>query len=266
MGMTNDAASIFKRKTYTNFSFTNAGQIALFGTVILVTVDVSMGAGRHVDTLPGDVVSSLGLIGNMVLSLSILAAVWSKTSFALSLLRLMTGWPRILLWTVIVTTNIFMGANALFVWFRCAPAQKTWISNLEGTCWAPSIFPIISIIVGGKKIQPQSWPGALSANNLLPGYSALTDFILAFLPWKLVWALQMKSSEKFGVALAMSMGVLYVQLSYFTLKVYSNRRVTAPAQLQLSRQLKPRHSPMVISHVSCDPVHCTVFSSNVGNR
>jgi hypothetical protein len=34
------------------------------------------------------------------------------------------------------------------------------------------------------------------------------DFILAFLPWKIVWGLQMKKKEKFGVALAMSMGVL----------------------------------------------------------
>jgi len=34
------------------------------------------------------------------------------------------------------------------------------------------------------------------------------DFVLAFLPWPLVWSLQMQRREKIGVAVAMSMGVL----------------------------------------------------------
>lgn len=40
------------------------------------------------------------------------------------------------------------------------------------------------------------------------GYSAVTDFVLALLPWKVVWKLQMKRKERFGVAIAMSLGVL----------------------------------------------------------
>jgi len=40
------------------------------------------------------------------------------------------------------------------------------------------------------------------------GYSAATDFALALLPWKIIWNLQMEGREKFGVAVAMSMGVL----------------------------------------------------------
>jgi len=34
------------------------------------------------------------------------------------------------------------------------------------------------------------------------------DFILAALPWKLVWTLKMKGREKIGVALALSLGIL----------------------------------------------------------
>ena len=41
-------------------------------------------------------------------------------------------------------------------------------------------------------------------------YSAAMDLTLALLPWTLVWKLQMKPAEKVGVAIAMSMGVLYV--------------------------------------------------------
>lgn len=54
----------------------------------------------------------------------------------------------------------------------------------------------------------------LAANGKLTshfaGYSALMDFVLALLPWKIVWNLQMKKKEKFGVATAMSLGVVYV--------------------------------------------------------
>jgi hypothetical protein len=38
-------------------------------------------------------------------------------------------------------------------------------------------------------------------------YSALMDLTLAFLPWKLIWGLQMKRKEKIGVAVAMSCGI-----------------------------------------------------------
>ena len=51
-------------------------------------------------------------------------------------------------------------------------------------------------------------------------YSAAMDLALALLPWTLVWKLQMKPAEKIGVAVAMSMGVLYVE--YPSLAYYPN--------------------------------------------
>ena len=36
------------------------------------------------------------------------------------------------------------------------------------------------------------------------------DFVLALLPWPIVWGLTMRRTEKIGVAVAMSMGVLSV--------------------------------------------------------
>lgn len=40
------------------------------------------------------------------------------------------------------------------------------------------------------------------------GYSGVMDLVLAILPWNIIMSLQMKTKEKIGVALAMSMGVL----------------------------------------------------------
>ncbi len=34
------------------------------------------------------------------------------------------------------------------------------------------------------------------------------DFVLAILPWKILWGLTMERAEKLGVLFAMSMGVL----------------------------------------------------------
>lgn len=34
------------------------------------------------------------------------------------------------------------------------------------------------------------------------------DILLALLPWRMIWKLQMKKKEKVAIALAMSMGVL----------------------------------------------------------
>jgi hypothetical protein len=39
-------------------------------------------------------------------------------------------------------------------------------------------------------------------------YSGCMDILLALLPWKMIWKLQMRKKEKFGIALAMSMGIL----------------------------------------------------------
>lgn len=36
------------------------------------------------------------------------------------------------------------------------------------------------------------------------------DVVLAFLPWKWIWSLQMSTKEKAGVLIAMTMGVLSV--------------------------------------------------------
>lgn len=40
------------------------------------------------------------------------------------------------------------------------------------------------------------------------GWSAIMDISLAMIPWKIVWNLQMRSAEKIGLGVAMSLGVL----------------------------------------------------------
>ncbi len=69
------------------------------------------------------------------------------------------------------------------------------------------------------------------------GYSGIMDFVLALLPWKVIWKLQMKRKEKVGIALAMSMGVLYVASRWTICDGLANGRLCPVlGQPQLSRQ------------------------------
>jgi len=65
------------------------------------------------------------------------------------------------------------------------------------------------------------------------------DITLALLPWTLIWKLQMKKKEKAGVAIAMSMGILYVPSNHLLvlgklcrLTVLSQRRCHSTHQDQ----------------------------------
>jgi len=119
-------------------------------SIVLVTLSVGKGLGKHVYNVPPENMSSMGLMGNFTGTFSILAAVWSKTSFALTLLRLMSGRMRILLWVIIATINIFMGLNAIFMWVRCSPPSKVWEPFGPGTCWEENVYPSYGMFAAGR--------------------------------------------------------------------------------------------------------------------
>jgi hypothetical protein len=121
----------------------------------------------------------------------IIGCVLSKTSFAITLLRTVTRvWMKALLWFIIITMNAIMWLCAVCYLAQCKPAAALWNTKLMATakCWPTFIFENIALTAGA--------------------YSGCMDFILALLPWAVLWKLQMKKREKFGIAVAMSLGVL----------------------------------------------------------
>lgn len=177
----------------------------------MTTSSVPLGLGRHVEDVPLENLGQIGLRGNINGTFSIIAAALSKTSFALTLLRLMgkEKWARNFLWFAMISMNVFMFANALFQWIKCWPVSKTWNPSEPGTCWPAGIQTRYGLFAGGKGWCSDSQvTETLTDRQFLSGYSALIDIVLAFLPWKLVWSLQMKMKEKIGVAVAMSLGLL----------------------------------------------------------
>jgi len=148
-----------------------------------------MGFGHHFTVLDPTSIPTIMYWVGIGGSPTIIAVELSKSSFALTLVKLFKGSRiRWFLWFAIVTICLFMTMSFVVMYARCTPVKRNWDITIEGTCWDNDAVTAFSMFAAG--------------------YSALMDFVLALLPWKLVKNLQMKRREKIGVALAMSMGVL----------------------------------------------------------
>jgi len=140
-----------------------------------------------------DDINTIATLGLCSATLAITAQSWSKTSFAVTLLRIapLEGrlrWLRRFLWFAIASMNVLFGLRALFLWVGCQPLEKAWRPRVRGRCWDPEVDVVLGI--------------AISA------YSGVMDVVLTFIPWIIILPLNMKPREKWGCVIAMSMGIL----------------------------------------------------------
>lgn len=71
---------------------------------------------------------------------------------------------------------------------KCTPFEKVYNSKVPGTCWDKNKLGKFQLFAAY--------------------YSAILDFVLAFIPWQILKDLTMKRREKVGVAVAMSLGAV----------------------------------------------------------
>ncbi|KAB8274002.1 hypothetical protein BDV30DRAFT_248592 [Aspergillus minisclerotigenes] len=176
----------------------------------LTTRGVQMGViGKHVGDIddPSKTPEALKLI-YIGMIICIISCVLSKTSFAITLLRIVTRtWQKAILWFIIVSMNVIMWLCAICYLLQCKPAAALWRSELMPTadCWPTSIFQTIALTAGGTNHKND--PARADVLTCFLAYSGCMDFILALLPWLVIWKLQMKRREKLGIAIAMSLGI-----------------------------------------------------------
>ncbi|KAH9907282.1 hypothetical protein F4778DRAFT_799605 [Xylariomycetidae sp. FL2044] len=116
-----------------------------------------------------------------------LAAALSKMSFGLTLLRISGGWMRAVVWFIMISVNLAFGTGIVINWAQCTPVEKNFNPFLPGQCWPPSLI--------------------IGYNIFTAAYSGIMDIVLAILPWKIIWNLDMNKKERFGAVCAMSMGI-----------------------------------------------------------
>ncbi|KAJ5949665.1 hypothetical protein N7454_001249 [Penicillium verhagenii] len=170
--------------------------IIIIATALLIAyaavchVATQYGLGQHlavVEKNPDNLIT-VALLCDIGEALAIMACTLGKTSFAVTLLRIVVKrWMTVVLWVVIVTMNLVNVLTAIFVFAQCKDPRHLWNPAIPSECWSSDVFTNYSLFVGA--------------------YSGAQDFVLALLPWSIVWNLQMKKKEKFGVAFAMSLGV-----------------------------------------------------------
>ncbi|KAI2635645.1 hypothetical protein GGS26DRAFT_550039 [Hypomontagnella submonticulosa] len=162
----------------------------LLSTSVLVTLDGKDGFGKHtIDVIAENGIESLARISlrdHIVGFLTPFAIAWSKTSFAVTLLHITQGKTKLVVWAIIISTNLLLIMAAFSFIFQCTPVEKLWSPTVPGTCW-----PGLNSVVG----------------MLASAYSGFMDFVLALLPWSFIWKLNLRQNEKLGVAVAMSMGI-----------------------------------------------------------
>jgi len=116
-----------------------SAQLSLAGSDAFISVSINLGFGRPLSQFNFNRLNEFLLISNMSGTFSILAACWSKTSFAITVLRISSGWVKIVIWFIMITVNLALGGAVAITWCQCTPFEKIWQPALEGHCWPKGI-------------------------------------------------------------------------------------------------------------------------------
>ena len=162
-------------------------QVCILVESAILSYMTTLGYGKHIWDFPIENFAGVMLPTTVAGTFSATAAVWSKTSFGITLLHITDGWIKKVTWFCIISMNIAFFVTALLPWVYCTPVQASWDLTIKGKCIPFKVIVHYDIF---------------SAS-----YSAFMDLIMAILPWRFLWKLQMHRKEKIGVGLAMSMGV-----------------------------------------------------------
>lgn len=164
--------------------------LALFAGATIYCVQVGIGSRLTSSTVKERPVQLCTIIATVF---SVLGAAWSKTSFALTLLKItgasnqrMLYWA---IWGVVVSMNAVLSFNAIIWFVYCKPTAGAWDSTLHAQCWNRA--------------------AVVNYTRFAAAYSGAMDFVLAVVPWAVILKLRsIKLRDKLGVAMGMSLGVL----------------------------------------------------------
>jgi hypothetical protein len=100
-----------------------------------MSICVSLGLGHHGRYIDPKKLDQLLMYTYIAGFFSIIAAVWSKSSFAITLLSFSDGWARRVVWFILVSVNVVLGVNATIQWIQCWPPERLWHKSTSGICW-----------------------------------------------------------------------------------------------------------------------------------
>ncbi|KKA29669.1 hypothetical protein TD95_001365 [Thielaviopsis punctulata] len=90
--------------------------VVFISNVIMTEFNIRHGMGTHIYYIDSADMAKLALYGNISGFISIFASIFSKISFAVTLLRITPGYWRVAVWVCIFVILISMGISAVFIW------------------------------------------------------------------------------------------------------------------------------------------------------
>jgi len=126
-------------------------QILLLASGSNTTANVRLGFGLHIFEVPFENMVPFGIQSNISGFTSIIAVACSKTSFAITLLRLSDGWVKWFIIGLLFLLNVTHYLSAVFFWVSCNPPAKTWNPMLPGECWPITVTVNYNFFVGGRR-------------------------------------------------------------------------------------------------------------------
>ncbi|KAH7062243.1 hypothetical protein B0J12DRAFT_735803 [Macrophomina phaseolina] len=147
------------------------------------------GYGQHAADLGVEQAALAAKITIIGQTFCIIGIATSKACVAFFLLRIVVFlWHKIVLWVCVIAAAVICILCALFDFIRCDPVAGVWNPTIKAYCWmGTEAFTDLSVGVGVT--------------------SVICDFVLALLPWAILWRLNMKTKEKRLIGISMSLGV-----------------------------------------------------------
>lgn len=160
--------------------------------------DLGLGLGHDRVILHPSRVYQIATMAMIYPNLETVVVGTARISFALALLRLRRDrWWRLAIWIIITgLVLITMFALVFTRLTQCIPLQKLQYGDMEGTCRGD-----------GTAVLYVGWASG--------AWSAFSDFVLIGMSWVVVWSVKMRTREKVGTALAMSIGAVSGGITIF---------------------------------------------------
>ncbi|KAM0274449.1 hypothetical protein ACHAQH_007823 [Verticillium albo-atrum] len=158
------------------------GWILLVTAAAVLTDAMLLGHLTHHEKDP----LKVGVLVRVTHTCHLLSLALTKASFAVTLLRFSSKLQKYIIWFTIGSISFLFIFHVFAQWKRVCGDPSPYV--LPGKCWDVKNPGIINIVSSS--------------------YSAVTDFVLAFLPWRVIWGLHMNRAEKISVSVAMSFGVI----------------------------------------------------------
>jgi energy-coupling factor transporter transmembrane protein EcfT len=126
--------------------------LVLYSTFI--TTGTRYGMGRHLTTLAHEDVVEAHRFLAVSYFFGTIGKPLSKTSFAITLLRLAPErWQRGFIIGIIITTNVFLWISATLLFTSCKPVEKIFNPKLPGTCLNPKAILRYNQFSAGKSVR-----------------------------------------------------------------------------------------------------------------